>query len=226
MKKLFPLLVIIAVIVTMFACSWTTPKVDFTVNATPWPTPPPPTPTDMYWGPPAPTLTPGGHSISSIISWQQLEDVMYSDPTNQNTWNQPTNYMCVEFSMDFVSNMHALGYDAWVVSVDFQDPATGQQVNGHAFVGVPVIGPTPYNEHATYSILYMEPQGDVFWAKPVVGAALCRINDPHNCMPAGKSQPGDIILAVDNPAICDRATNQCKQDPNIHVIQEYHDNPK
>ena len=55
--------------------------------------------------------------VYKSITWKELRVFLIQDPTNLNTYDVSTGYMCVEFSTDLVNNLHAAGYDAWIVAI-------------------------------------------------------------------------------------------------------------
>jgi len=132
--------------------------------------------------------------VYKSITWKELTVFLIQDLTNQNTYNASTGYMCVEFSTDLVNNLHAAGYDAWIVAITWLN----DEIEGHAFVAVPT---------SDLGIVYIDPQADIRYIPPKIGDPLCEMDDASACFSVG----GVVynIGTILDPAICDVTTNTC-----------------
>lgn len=134
--------------------------------------------------------------VYKSITWKELRVFLIQDPTNLNTYDVSTGYMCVEFSTDLVNNLHAAGYDAWIVAITWSDDET----EGHAFVAVPT---------SDLGVIYIDPQADARYIPPKIGDPLCEMGDATACFSVG----GIVynIGSIIDPAVCDIATNTCSE---------------
>jgi hypothetical protein len=95
------------------------------------------------------------------VTWMELDSFLQVDPTNLRSKNRydPDYYNCLDFSVDLVENANKQNIKGWIVAVEFDDGGPG-----HAFVAF---------ETTDLGIVYIEPQLDIRFMNPVVGAPFC-----------------------------------------------------
>jgi uncharacterized protein with PQ loop repeat len=111
-----------------------------------------------------PTFTP---FHGQLLSWVQLVRFIEDDHTNFRAYDA-NHYICLDFAIDLVANAAKKAIKAWVVGVDFSNGEVG-----HAFTAF---------ETTDRGVVFIEPQTDVPYIKPVVGHPLCDGWTGTDCM--------------------------------------------